>query len=324
LNRPASIDPGVRTRNVLSAALALGILLASSTARSDFTVTGTRLQERVNGVLSLMQYNLAPEITASSLSISGGDAGTTGLSMGAVGGGFTWSKSFPLYLEGNLAYTRYDPTFIATNGTETRPIPVKWNSLSGTVGIGWDFPMAKELVLRPIANFTLGHVESDLSIAGRLIEGETGREIDFLRNGHLNAVGYGGSVMLDYEHYREEYEIDVETRLTNIWLESYGGTSEAVEGSALAENVGVWARWRAPTGLRALDRPVRYVTEFAYSYYFGPNGDMLGFNHLTSLGLGLELDTRAFDRIVTRWRLIARYRFGQNVTGWSFGLGMSF
>jgi hypothetical protein len=324
LNRPASIDPGVRTRNVLSAALALGILLASSTARSDFTVTGTRLQERVNGVLSLMQYNLAPEITASSLSISGGDAGTTGLSMGAVGGGFTWSKSFPLYLEGNLAYTRYDPTFIATNGTETRPIPVKWNSLSGTVGIGWDFPMARELTLRPMANFTLGRVTSDLEIAGRLIEGETGREIDFLRNGHLNAVGYGGSVMLDYEHYREEYEIDVETRLTNIWLESYGGTSEAVEGSALAENVGVWARWRAPTGLRALDRPVRYVTEFAYSYYFGPNGDMLGFNHLTSLGFGLELDTRAFDRIVTRWRLIARYRFGQNVTGWSFGLGMSF
>jgi len=51
---------------------------------------------------------------------------------------------------------------------------------------------------------------------------------------------------------------------------------------------------------------------------------MLGFNHLTSLGLGLELDTRAFDRLVTRWRLMARYRFGQNVTGWSVGLGMSF
>jgi len=97
-----------------------------------------------------------------------------------------------------------------------------------------------------------------------------------------------------------------------------------VEGSALAQTAGVWARWRAPTGLRALDRPVRYVTEFAYSYYFGPNGDMLGFNHLTSIGAGLELDTGALDRIVTRWRLMARYRFGQNVTGWSIGLGMSF
>ena len=287
-------------------------------------MTGTRLQERVDGALSLMQYNLAPEITASSLSISGGDAEDTGLMMAAVGGGFTWSKSFPLYLEGNLAYTRWDPTFIASNGTEQREIPVKWNSLAGTVGIGWDFPIAKELILRPVANFTLGYLTSDLSVAGRIIEGETGREVEFLRHGHLNAVGYGGSLILDYEHYREAYEIDVETRLTNIWLESYGGTSEAVKGSVLAQTMGVWARWRAPTGLRALDRPVRYVTEFAYSYYFGPNGDMLGFNHLTSLGVGLELDTRALDRIVTRWRLMARYRFGQNITGWGLSLGMSF
>ena len=183
-------------------------------------MTGTRLQERVNGALSLMQYNLAPEITASSLSISGGDAGTTGLSMAAVGGGFTWSKSFPLYLEGNLGYTRYDPTFILSDGTETRQVPVKWNSLAGTVGIGWDFPLARELTLRPMANFSLGRVTSDIVIAGRLIESETGQEIEFLDNGHLDAVGYGGSVILDYEHYREMYEVDVETRLTNIWLES--------------------------------------------------------------------------------------------------------
>jgi len=305
-------------------ALALGVLFAPSTTRSEFTVTGTRIQERVNGALSLMQYNLAPEITASSLSISGGDAGTTGLSMAAVGGGFTWSKSFPLYLEGNLAYTRYDPTFIISDGTEQRQLPVKWNSLAATVGIGWDFPIARELTLRPMANFSLGRVTSDLVIAGRLIEGETGREFEFLDNGHIDAVGYGGSLMLDYERYREMYEVDVEARLTNIWLESFGGASDAVEGLVLAQTLGVWARWRAPTGLRALDRPVRYVTEFAYSYYFGPNGDMLGFNHLTSLGAGIELDTEALDRIVTRWRLLARYRFGENVTGWSVGLGMSF
>jgi len=38
-----------------------------------------------------------------------------------------------------------------------------------------------------MANFTLGRVTSDLAIAGRVIEGETGREIEFLQNGHLNA-----------------------------------------------------------------------------------------------------------------------------------------
>jgi len=83
--------------------------------------------------------------------------------MSQIGGGFTWSKATPLYLEGNAAYSRYDPTFLASDGTETRPIPVKWNSLSATGGVGWDFPIAEHWVLRPIFNFTLGYVASDLA-----------------------------------------------------------------------------------------------------------------------------------------------------------------
>jgi len=244
--------------------------------------------------------------------------------MTQLGGGFTWSRSLPLYLEGNAAFSRYDPVFVLSNGTETRPVPVQWNSLVGTVGVGWDFPIAKELALRPIANFTLGRVTSDLSIAERVIEGETGREIEFLRHGQLDAVGYGGSLMLDYEHYREMYEIDVEVRLTDVYLQSFGVTSEAVQGAAWAQSLGVWSRWRAPTGLRSLDRPVRYVLEYAFTHYFGPDGDMLGFNNLNSIGAGLELDTSVLDRIATRWRLIGRYRFGNNVSGWGVGLGISF
>jgi hypothetical protein len=305
-------------------ALALGMLFASSTARSEFTVIGASLQERVNGALAMMQYSVTPDVTSSSLSVSSGEGDTNGVFMTQFGGGFTWSKSFPLYLEGNAAYSRYDPVFIASDGTVTRPVPLQWNSVVGTVGIGWDFPIAKELVLRPIGNFTLGHVESDISLAGRFIENETGREVEFMKEGRLNAVGYGGSLMLDYEHFREAHDIDVEVRLTNIWLESYGSTSEAVEGSALAQSLGIWTRWRAPTGLRALDRPVRYVLEYAFTRYFGPDGDMLGFNNLNSIGVGIELDASALDRWATRWRLIGRFRFGENVKGWAVGLGISF
>ena len=320
-----SIVPAQWTRNALAATLAFGLLLAASPAASqDFTVIGSDLQKRVNGALAMMQYSVAPDVTSSSLSISSGEGGTNGMYMTQFGGGFTWSKSVPLYLEGNAAYSRYDPVFIASNGTLQRPVPLQWNTVVGTVGIGWDFPIAKELVLRPIANFTLGHVESDLSIAGRLIEGETGQEVQFMRHGQLNAVGYGGSLMLDYEHYREAHDIDVEVRLTDIHLQSFGGTSEAVEGSAWAQSFGVWSRWRAPTGLRALDRPVRYVLEYAFTHYFGPDGDMLGFNNLNSVGVGLELDTSALERWATRWRLIGRFRFGQNVRGWGIGLGISF
>jgi hypothetical protein len=312
-------------RNAFAATVAFVLLVAASPATSqDYTLAGTDLQKRVNGALAMMQYCLTPEVTTSSLSINAGEAGVNGLSLSQLGGGYTLSKSFPLYLEGNAAFSRYDPVFISSRGTVRAEVPVVWKSAVGTAGIGWDFRIAPEFVLRPIANLSLGRVVSEVSVAGSVADGETGQEVEFLRQGQLNAVGYGGSLMLDYEHYREAYEIDVEARLSNIWLQSTRGTSEGVKGSSLAQSASLWTRWRAPTGLRSLDRPVRYVLEYAYSYYFGPDGDMVGFNHLNSLGAGLELDTGAWDSLVTRARLMGRYRFGEHVTGWSIGLGISF
>ena len=296
----------------------------SQTTGGGFSLLNGSLQKRVDGILSFMQYTLFPDVTTSSLSISSGSTGNPDLNMVQAGGGFTVSRSFPLYLEGNAAYSRYDPTFIATNGTETREIPAKWTTVTGTVGIGWDFRLAPELVLRPVINLTIGHMASDVSAAVRIIEAGTGKEISFLENGHLNAVGYGGSLMLDYEHYRRDYEIDVEFRFTNIYLQSIPGTSEVVKGSEMAQNLNWWSRWRAPIGLTAFNRPVRYVLEFTYSYYFGNQDDILGFNHLCSLGGGLELDVSAYPIFITRIRLMARYRFGENISGYSFGLGISF
>jgi hypothetical protein len=320
---------GVCIRYGFAAALALGLLLASSPAMSQtngggWSLINGNIQKRVDGILTLMSYTVFPDVTTSTLSITQAATGNPDFLMTQFGGGFTVSRSFPLYLEGNAAFTRYDPTFIATSGTETREIPTKWTTVTGTVGIGWDFSLTPELKLRPIANFMLGHMTSDLSAATAIIEARTDREIAFLDNGKLNAVGYGGSLMLDYEHYRRDYEIDVELRLTNIFLESLPGTYEAAKGSAVAQNVNLWSRWRAPTGLKALDRPVRYVLEFTYSLYFGDQDDALGFNHLFSLGAGIEFDTSKYLYLTQRVRLIGRYRFAQNVTGWSVGLGISF
>ncbi len=75
--------------------------------------------------------------------------------------------------------------------------------------------------LIPVFNFSLGHVESDASAAGRIINVITGRDIQFLKNGRLNAYGLGGAIMLDYERYRELYNLDLPVRYTNILLQSF-------------------------------------------------------------------------------------------------------
>ena len=324
--RPLSVG----IRHAFAAAIALTLALAPAAAMSQtsggrFSLINGNLQKRVNGVLSLMQYTTFPDVTTSSLSITSGATGNPGFSMVQLGGGGTLSRSFPLYLEGNAAFTRYDPTFVATNGTEQREIPTMWTSVTGTVGIGWDFPIAPELVLRPIGNFMLGHMTTDLTAATRILEAETGKELGFLQHGNLNVVGYGGSLMLDYEHYRRDYDIDVELRYTCIYLQSIPGTSAEVQGEYLAQNLNLWTRWRAPTGLTAFHGPVRYVLEFAYSYYFGNQDDILGFNNLFSLGTGLEVDISAHSIFwISRVRMMFRYRFGENVSGYTIGLGISF
>ena len=304
------------------AVLALGTAFALAPALAlGQSLSGADLQKRVNGVLALMGYMLTPDVTTGALGISNASTGNPDFGMTTAGGGFTVSRATPLYLEGTLGYSRYDPTFVANNGGVTGSVAAKWDAYSATGGIGWDFPVAEGLVLRPIFNFSYGRVNSNVSGSGQT---GTGAEFDFLANGRLDAYGLGGSLVLDYERYRPENEIDVELRYTNIYLHSFRGSSTAVEGSADAQSVSLWSRWRAPTGVTMLDRPLRYVLEFAHTTFLGDLDGVLGFNYLSSIGTGLELDASARDAFVTRTRLMARYKVGEHVRGWSVGLAVTF
>ena len=306
------------------AALALGAacaLAAPAALAQAFQPIGGEVQKRANAVLSMMGYMLTPDVTTGSLAISNDATGNPDFGMTTLGGGFTAVKGFPLYLEGTLGYGRYDPTFVSSNGQVERSLAAKWDAYSATGGIGWNFPLSAELVLRPIFNFSYGRVESNVTASA---QSENGAEADFLVDGHLNAYGLGGSLVLDYERYRPEHEIDLELRYTNIYLHSFGGSSAAVKGSADAQSVSLWSRWRAPSGISLLERPLRYVLEFAHTTFLGDLDGVLGFNHLSSFGTGLELDSSARDVAVTRTRLMARYKVGEHVRGWSVGLAVSF
>ena len=287
------------------------------------------IKERKDGILTLMGFTVLPDVTTSSLSINDAKSGDPGLQQITFGGGFTISQDFPLYLEGTVGYSRYDPTYAASSGNEKFLLPVKWNSLSLTGGIGWDFPLTenKELKLRPILNFTFGHVESDISLIGRYLREHFDLDSDslkFLDGGRMNTYGYGGSLMLDWEHYREDYEVDVELRYTNMKLRSYKSDYNSIEGSSDTEILSLWTRWRAPTGMTMLNKPLRYVLEGSNTTFLGAQRGALGFNYLSTVGVGFELDSSDYSVFVTRTRLLYRYTFGENVSGHSIGLAMSF
>jgi hypothetical protein len=307
---------------LLFSALILFCLGTAQAQSALYNAANNYLKKRADAFMTITGYSLTPDVTTGSLSIrNGGD--NSDLQMISLGGGDRISANFPLYLEGTLAVNRYNPTFIDGIGNSSINVPVHWNSITGTGGIGWDFPITNELRFRPIANVMLGHLESDLSIASRVIENRTGIDMQFLNGGRMNSYGLGGSVMLDYENYMPDQEIDVEVRYTNIPVRTFA-SSTAVQGSADSQSVAIWARSRVPTPITMLDRPLRAVFELAHTEFLGDLRGALGFNSLSSIGTGIELDRSASDPIFSRIRLVFRYQFGQNVHGTSIGLAASF
>jgi hypothetical protein len=286
-------------------------------------VSSVDVQRLANGVLGVMSYTVAPDVTTSSLAISNAAIGTPGLTMQQLGGSFRWSKSLPLYLEGNAAYSRFDPIFAATDGTGQGFVPVEWEAVSATGGIGWDFRISERWVVRPIFNFMLGTVASDLRIAKWWFNNNSNLDLTFLDGGRMKVYGVGGALMLEYETSAPEAEDNFQLRYTNVQLNSYDTPNLSVAGHAKAENVSLWARRRVPTPWTALQRPVRWVFEGAYTNFLGDQRE-LGLKHMASLGLGIELDSSATDIWVTRWRALVRYKFGENVHGVALGLAVSF
>lgn len=283
----------------------------------------TYLKKRADAFMTITGYSLTPDVTTGSLKIQNGSGDKADLKMTSLGGGDRISENFPLYVEGTLALNRYNPTLIDGVGNNSVSIPMYWNSITGTGGVGWDFPLTDQLKLRPIANVMLGHMESDASIATRYISNKNDVNLQFLNTGRMSSYGLGGSVMLDYENYQPDQEIDIELRYTNIAIQTFA-SSTAVQGSADSQSLGIWARSRVPTPLMILDRPLRAVFEVANTQFLGNLRGALGFSSLSSVGTGVELDRSASDPIFTRIRLVFRYQFGLNVQGTSVGLAASF
>ena len=184
--------------------LLISLLLGADAMADDDSL----VQQRANAVVSLMTFTVVPDITASNLDIGSGTNQSAALNMTQIGVGATMSEAVPIYLEGAIGFSRYDPQFVVSNGTESRTLPTKWNSLTASGGIGWDIalhedPRGGHWVLRPIANVSLGTMASDLRIGNWLLE----RRLQEVCTGV--AMGLGATAHVRYERV---YPATINTR----------------------------------------------------------------------------------------------------------------
>ncbi len=293
-------------------------------------IVGSTPRGVAQDALGLLAYSMVPDGTASALQINRSDGqDDIGIRMGQYGAGFTVSDSVPLFLEGYLGYARYDPRFVFSDGASAREAPTRWNQFSITAGIGWDIRLGERLRLRPIVNASVAQVTTDAALAGAYLAATRDRDLAFLARGRMNAWGLGGALVLAWYDHTPSREIDIELRGTRLHLETVPGTSEAVRFATESTTVNLWTRLRWPTGAEAFGRPLRWVLEGQQSHFLGSQRSALGFEFLTKLGGGLELDIGRLEigpsyLTAQRARLMGRYVFGEGVTGFSLGLGISF
>jgi hypothetical protein len=294
----------------------------------------TNLRSRQASVLGLIGYNMTPDGATNSLQISRGSTAPSGssnvLQLGQYGSGFTVAESLPLYMEGFIGTARYDPRAIFSGGETSRPVPLRWNNIASTIGLGWDIKLMDNLYLRPIINGSLGIMASDVALFGGFIRYRTGRDFPLLTDRHVNVYGLGGAITVAWYDYRPEFIFETELRYTGLALQTFGDTLPAARGASNARTLGLWTRYRWPTGIEAFGRETRWVLEGSASWYPGAQTQNLGYTWAARIGGGFEFDTGryefgAFGLNVNRVRLTGSYFFGdKGVTGLSFGLGLSF
>ena len=315
----------MRKASLVILALPTGVPATVSAADLADMLFGA-VKRNAESALSVYGISAVPSETASTLIFeSGSDENKVSFSATQLGGGFTLSESFPLYAEGFIALNRYDPKLILSAGTQSSLLPLKWTTVAATGGVGWDFKLTDNLVLRPMAHVSLGRVQSDLSVGATFIAEKLGLDVSFLEDGGLTVGGIGGSLGLDYnKRWEDDYEIDVTLRYTHLLLEPIAGDKE-IAASAEAITTGLWSRLRIPTGYDLWERPVRGVTEFSASWLPGDQGTALNTRWLIQAGAGMEIDfSETWVPLVTTTRVVARYTYGETLHGFGVGLAASF
>ncbi|MET0067395.1 MAG: hypothetical protein ABW076_13700 [Candidatus Thiodiazotropha sp.] len=282
------------------------------------------LKDKANAVLSLMGYSVFPDVTTSTLSINNANTGNPGFRLSQFYGGFTYSEDIPLYLDGGIAYSQFDPTIVLENEGEQATFEFDWSSLSLSGAIGWDFQIADKLIVRPTFNVMLGTLRSELYITGPIIPWALDEEWGLFDDGKMDVYGVGEALMLDYEDYTEAREIDFEARIGHMYMEGYHASNNDTVGSASVATASLWTRYRSPTGIELMKIPLRYVLEASHTEFIGDQRGILGFDSLSSLGAGFEIDSSHYPVYVTRTRILLRHVFGKHVSGTSLGIALSF
>jgi len=202
-------------------------------------------------------------------------------------------------------------------------ISSKWSAFSLTGGLLAKIGLGSGFTLVPGLDLSVARLDNDADYSGGASALQPFLD-GLLFNWNSDAYLVTPNIGLVWKWMGADRRINVAAHASWSWISSFDESDSALKFN---ETIGVYsirADYVAPTGMKVFERPFHWVALAGYAGFFGPNRDALGFTSVMEVGVGVEVPLSKSSEKPQRIRLSASYLFGQNVTGWTVGLGMRY
>jgi hypothetical protein len=230
-----------------------------------------------------------------------------------------------IYLEGVLGYAKaeeevadlYQGAFPAA----ATSVDADWTTYTAIGGIGLNLDLTDDLTFTPILTFGVARLESDADFGGPGAALTSALTNGIVFNWDAWLVSYGVAGRLDYiTPITDTIDLELIARYDLRWTETISTDDAAQDFATSSQLLTLRADLTGPAHFTLFERAVDWRTTLGYRAMI--DGDLYGSHHIVQVGGALEMSQNL--PLGSKLSLSTAVFFGDDVVGWSVGLGVSF
>ena len=199
----------------------------------------------------------------------------------------------------------------------------KWTAYSVGAGVLAKIRVGRGFSIEPALDVALARLQNRTSYSGAATALQPVLD-GVLFNWNADAWLVTPGIALEWTDAVGEGRVRVRGHVARSWIASFDETDPSQRFREATNIYSVRAEYVHPTEWKALERRLSWVAYGSYAGFFGANRDVLGFDAVAEVGVGLELPITPEAPKAERVRFQAAYLFGDGVRGWTLGLGLQY
>lgn len=232
-----------------------------------------------------------------------------------------------LHVEGSLGYAEakqrvtdlYDG---GLPGSETA-VSLRWRTYGAIVGAGLRFDITDDLAVTPLVDFGVIELENKARYSGPGAAGSAAVFDGIAFNWDATALTFGTGLRTDWtKPLDDEHTLELIGRYDLRWTDTVSVDDPAQEFSSDSQMLTLRADVTGPTGWEPWGQPLGWRATTGYRHFF--DEELFDTDDYFEIGGSLELGTGDGLPFAKGLTLAGALIFGDDITGWTLGLGLTF